>query len=165
MMQLETDRLLLVPLTAKQMWLWVRDLPTLEQELDCCYRAEPMEGVFLEIVRGQAEKTAGDEGNFLYHTFWLIIRKADRAVVGSADFKDVPDESGEIEIGYGLGKDFEHCGYMTEAVRAMCEWAMKQPGISHVTAETEPDGTASQNVLKRCGFSLFRQGQTCWWRL
>ena len=51
------------------------------------------------------------------------IRKSDNVVVGSADFKNVPDEKGQVEIGYGLGKAFEHEGYMTEAVRAMCSWA------------------------------------------
>ena len=89
----------------------------------------------------------------------------DRIVIGAADFKDVPDENGEIEIGYGLGKNFGKNGYMTEAVKAMCDWALKQPEISYVIAETNIDNPASQNILKRCGFSLFKQADTCWWRL
>ncbi|MDL2229083.1 GNAT family N-acetyltransferase [Treponema sp. OttesenSCG-928-L16] len=164
-MQLETERLCLVPLSARQIGLWTDDMGALEKELNCRYRAEPMEGLFLEIVRGQVEKTAGDTANYLYHTFWFLIRKTDRIVVGSADFKDMPDEQGEVEIGYGLGKDFEHRGYMTEAVGAMCAWALQQPGVSAVTAETDTDNPASQNILKRCGFSLYQQAETCWWRL
>ena len=124
-----------------------------------------MEGVFLEIVQGQVAKVKNDEGNYLYHTFWLLLRKADRIVVGSACFKDVPNDKREVEIGYGLGKDYEHKGYMTESVRAMCAWALRQPDISHVIAETEMDGPASENILKRCGFSLYRQAETRWWRL
>ncbi|MEY8298927.1 MAG: GNAT family N-acetyltransferase [Emergencia timonensis] len=50
-----------------------------------------------------------------------MVRKSDRVVIGSADFKDIPNEAQEVEIGYGLGKDFEHNGYMTEAVQAMCK--------------------------------------------
>jgi len=137
----------------------------LDEHLDCRYQAEPMEGFFLDIVRGQAEKTAGDADNYLYHSFWFLVRKSDRVVVGSADFKDVPDEKGEVEIGYGLGKEFEHQGYMTEAVGAMCEWALRQDGVSHVIAETETDGLASQAILKHCGFCLCERGETFWWRL
>lgn len=37
------------------------------------------------------------------------------------------------------GKAFEKQGYMTETVRALCAWAKQQPGVRHITAETEPD--------------------------
>ena len=164
-MQVETDRLYLIPLTAKQIRLWVEDVPALEKELNCTYQAEPMEGIFLEIVSGQAEKTNADEANYLYHSFWLLMRKSDRVVIGSADFKDIPNKNVEVEIGYGLGKEFEHNGYMTEAVKTMCDWALKQRDVFHVIAETDIDSPASQNILKRCGFSLYQQDDTCWWRL
>ena len=164
-MRLETQRLWIIPLTAKQLDLWGQDIPALERELDCSYQGEPLEDVFLEIVRGQAEKAAGDEGSYLYHTFWLLARKTDRTVVGSVCFKDAPDPKGDVEIGYGLGKAFEHQGYMTEAVQAMCDWALRQRGVSCVIAETQTDHLPSQNLLKRCVFTLYRQGETWWWRL
>lgn len=86
-------------------------------------------------------------------------------VVGSADFKDIPDENKEVEIGYGLGKEFEHNGYMTEAVKAMCDWAITQDNICHIIAETDIDSPRSQSILKRCGFSKYKQDETVWWRL
>ncbi|GHT02248.1 hypothetical protein FACS189440_09550 [Bacteroidia bacterium] len=76
-------------------------------KLNCTYWAEPMTGYFLDIVKSQLEITIHDEINYLYHSFWFIIRKTDRIVVGSADFKDVPNENKEVEIGYGLGKNYE----------------------------------------------------------
>lgn len=164
-MQLETERLYLVLLSANQLALWVNDLAALEKELNCSYQAEPMQGVFLEIVKGQIDKAFADEANYLYHSFWFLMRKPDRVVVGTAALKDVPSTSGEVEIGYGLGKKFEHNGYMTEAVKAMCDWALEQNDIAHVIAETEVGNTASQNILKRCGFSCYRQADTYWWRL
>lgn len=164
-MQLETERLWIIPLSAKQLSLWICDIPALERELQCAYQGEPVEGIFRDIVKGQAEKTAQDEANCLYHTFWFLVRKADRVAVGSDDFKNVPDQREEVEIGYGLGKDFEGRGYMTEAVRAMCAWALGQRGVSSVIAETEKNHFASQNVLRRCGFALYRQEETHWWRL
>lgn len=162
---METPRLILHPLTAEELSLWVYDLPTLEKKLDVLYRATPMEGIFAQIVAGQIAPTQSDPDGFLWHTFWLLIRRDDRVVVGAADFKDRPDTGGEVEIGYGLGEAFEHRGYMTEAVTALCAFAGAQPGVRAVTAETECDGYASQKVLKRCGFRLYRRGETLWWKL
>lgn len=163
-MTIETERFHLVPLSARQLALWTEDLASLEKELACVYLAEPMEGPFLEIVKEQLRITQSDPEHDVWHSFWLIIRKNDRAVVGSADFKGVPDGHGEVEIGYGLGKEFEHNGYMTEAVEAMCDWAFRQPGVASVIAETDLDGFASQRILKRCGFQQYRQGETLWWK-
>ena len=162
---IETDRLYLVPLTAQQLRLWVEDIPVLEKELNCHYCAEPMADIFLDIVKGQLDITKKDAANYLYHTFWFLIRKTDRVVVGSADFKDIPEENKEVEIGYGLGKEFEHNGYMTEAVKAMCDWAITQDNICHIIAETDIDSPRSQSILKRCGFSKYKQDETVWWRL
>jgi ribosomal-protein-alanine N-acetyltransferase len=162
---IETDRLYLIPLTANQLKLWIEDIPILEKELNCTYRAEPMEGIFLGIVKRQYKITVEDETNYLYHSFWFLIRKADRIVVGSADFKGLPNMDGEVEIGYGLGEEFEHNGYMTEAVKAMCQWAMKQEKIKYIIAETDIDGIPSQKILRRCGFKQYKQGDTLWWKL
>lgn len=41
---------------------------------------------------------------------------------------------------------------MTETVRALCAWAKQQPGVWHITAETEPDNRASQRIQQRAGF-------------
>ena len=164
-MTIQTQRLELVLLTTHQLKLWFEDIAALENELNCTYKAEPLEGVFLDIVKNQYEVTKNDPDNYLYHSFFFIIRKSDRIVVGSADFKNVPNEKGEVEIGYGLGAEYEHNGYMTEAVKGMCAFALAREDITAVIAETEVDNFASQRVLQRCGFKKYKQDETMWWRL
>lgn len=164
-MIIQTERLELILLTPNQLELWIEDITELEKELDCSYKAEAMEGLFLEIVKKQYEIIQKDLNNYLWHSFFLLIRKDDRVVVGSADFKDIPNENGEVEIGYGLGKEFEHNGYMTEAVNAMCEWVLKQNGVTSVIAETYLENLASQKILERCGFKKDKVGETFWWKL
>lgn len=164
-MIIQTERLELILLTPNQLRLWIDDINALERELNCSYRAELMEGFFLEIVKNQYEITIRDFDNYLWHSFFFLIRKEDRVVVGSADFKNIPNENAEVEIGYGLGKDFEHNGYMTEAVKAMCKLALKQKGVENVIAETDLDGFASQRILDRVGFKKYNQTDTIWWRL
>lgn len=162
---IETERLELYPLNVNQLKLWIEDIAALEKELSCSYAAEPMEGFFLDIVKGQLKITESDPDNYAWHSFWLLIRKTDRIVMGSADFKDIPNANKEVEIGYGLGKEFEHKGYMTETVKAMCKWAMEQERVSHIIAETDLEGFASQRILQRCGFVEMKREETVWWRL
>lgn len=162
-MRIETKRLELIVLDARQLRLWTENMPELEAELSCTYDAEPMEDSFLKIVKGQYAATDQDAGNEPWHSFWWIVRKADRKVVGSADFK-APPENGTVEIGYGLGAAHERRGYMTETVEAMCQWAFSQPGVSAVIAETETDNLPSQRVLHRCGFAEYERGKTIWWK-
>lgn len=164
-MNIETERLTIVALTPEQLDLWTHHMAELEKELLCSYKAEPMEGFFRAIVCVQADKAKKDPSNYLWHTFWLIIRKSDHCVVGSIDFKDIPNSHGEVEIGYGLGHDFEHNGYMTETVKAFCGWALQQEGVNHIIAETDLDGVPSQKILKRCGFKEYARDYTVWWRL
>lgn len=160
-----TERLSLILLDARQMRLWADNLPALEKELGVVYLAETVDDDFRQMLLKQAEAEQRDPGNELWRGFWWLIRLSDRTVVGSADFKHPPDERGETEIGYGLGENYRHCGYMTEAVKAMCALALKQEEISAVTAETLTDNIPSQHVLTRCGFSPYRQDETLWWRL
>ena len=163
-MQLETQRLILLPLTAAQLEQWVNDLPALEQALGCRYEGEPIDGFFGKIVAGQIAPCKAHPDQLLYHTFWLILLKESRVAVGAADFKAPPNEAGEVEMGYGLGKLHKKHGYMTETVAAMKAWALNQPGVGAVIAETEADNLPSQQVLRRCGFALHHQNETLWWR-
>lgn len=170
-MKLTTERLELIPLTLTQMEHWIYDLPMLEKELRCHYEGDEVSGFFADIVKGQLDIIKSDPENYFWHSFWFMLRKSDRVVVGSADFKAPPNEQGEVEIGYGLSPQFEHHGYMTETVQAMCTWALNQSGVTHVIADTDPDNYASQRILERCGFKRDYEadkqkgGETIWWRL
>lgn len=142
----------------------IEDIFSFEKQFNCSYQAEPLKEFFLEIVQQQLSITELDSENYLWHSFWILLRKSDRVIVGLIDFKDLPNSNGEVEIGYGLGKPFEHNGYMTETVKAICKWAKKQKGVSHIIAETDIDGFASQKFLNNCGFIEYEHKETSWWR-
>ncbi len=163
-MTIETERLTLIALKPDMLRLLADDIPALERELSCVYDAEKIDGHMLDITRKQYEVALADPENYVWHSFFLFLRREDRTVVGSADFKAPPDENGDVEIGYGLGESQRGRGYMTEAVSAMCRWA-KENGAKRVIAETLTDNEKSQNVLKRCGFRLYKSGDTFWWEL
>lgn len=85
-----------------------------------------------------------------WYSIWMIERK-DGAHVGDLCFKGL-NADGSVEIGYGILDEQQGKGYATEAVGAAVLWALRQPGVTRVEAETEPENLASQRVLEKCGF-------------
>lgn len=159
---LQSERLLLLPLTADQLRLLCYEPQALEWALGIRYEGEPLEEL-LDILAGQLPRMEQDPENWLWDTFWLIVRREDAVCVGTIDFKAPPDAAGAVEIGYGLGEGHRGSGYMTEAARTLCGWALARPEVTAVTAETLPENRPSQNVLRRCGFVPAQQAG--WWRL
>lgn len=136
-MQLETERLRILPLP--QLKLRLEGMPRFEHEAT----APPAE--LAEEIPSACPWAAN----------WQIIWKERNCSVGSAGFMNVPDETGEVEIRCGIAPAFQRRGFMTEALRAIAAWALEQPGVTGVIAETEPENTASRRVLARCGFKRF----------
>lgn len=88
----------------------------------------------------------------VWYAVWLMELKDNPGIiVGDLCFKGLND-NGMVEIGYGLRDGFCGFGYMTESVKAVCGWALKQEGVQKVEAETDPDNKASQKILTNCGF-------------
>ena len=85
-----------------------------------------------------------------WYAIWVIEEK-DGTQVGDLSFKGLAAD-GSVEIGYGIDEHYQGQGYATEAVKAAVLWALQQPGVVRVEAETDPDNRASQRVLEKCGF-------------
>ena len=86
-----------------------------------------------------------------WYAIWMIESK-DGTHIGELCFKGL-SEDGIAEIGYGIAEDYQGCGYATEAVSALADWALTQPGVTCVTAETEESNIASKRVLEKSGFA------------
>ena len=85
---------------------------------------------------------------------WYAIRMIELkngTHIGELCFKGV-DEYGSVEIGYGISENYQHCGYATEAVNAVVDWALMQNSVNCVTAEVDEDNIASVRVLEKSGF-------------
>ena len=86
-----------------------------------------------------------------WYAIWMIELK-DGTHIGELCFKGF-SEDGSVEIGYGIEEDYQDCGYATEAVSALVDWALKQTGVFQIEAEAEESNTASIKVLEKCGFT------------
>lgn len=85
-----------------------------------------------------------------WYAIWMIELKGGTHI-GELCFKGIT-ENGSAEIGYGIAEEYQGHGYAAEAVSALADRALKQPGAICVTAETEASNIASQRVLKKAGF-------------
>lgn len=90
-----------------------------------------------------------------WYTYWLVIVQAESFGAGLIGFKGAPDVDGLVEIGYGIDPHVQRHGYMSEALRAMTEWAFLHEACHGITAtRVLRTNLASQHVLENCGFRL-----------
>lgn len=64
------------------------------------------------------------------------------------------DDLHEPEIFYYLLAEYRGCGFATEAVKAVTEWALENNHIPYLIGTVAVDNVKSQRVLERCGYQL-----------
>ena len=83
--------------------------------------------------------------------FSLIVRLEDGVVIGEIGFVAPPRE-GAVTIGYAIVPAARGQGFATEAIAALSDWALAQPDVAEVNAQTLPDNEPSARALLRAGF-------------
>lgn len=150
--ELETPRLRIVPLWPAELERLLAGMKELEAALGLNSSGQELDDHTREAMKYLYNLGRETPDSFPWITNWQIIRRRDHIAVGSACFMNVPNAAGEVEVGYGIHPPFQRQGYMGEALEALCRWALAQPGVDGVTAQTEPDNAPSRRVLARCGF-------------
>jgi RimJ/RimL family protein N-acetyltransferase len=55
---------------------------------------------------------------------------------------------------------------MTEAIGAVAQWALKQPEVLAILAETDIDNISSHRTLSKNSFIVYKKVENMiWWRL
>jgi RimJ/RimL family protein N-acetyltransferase len=81
----------------------------------------------------------------------LIVLRATGEAVGSLGYGGPPDAEGVVVVGYSVYPAFRGRGYASEALPALVEWALAQPGVRRVRAIIPPDNTPSFKVAEHAG--------------
>jgi len=87
----------------------------------------------------------------------LAVERRRGVLIGSGGFIALPDETGTVELGFGLVPAFFAQGYASEIARAMLTRAFADPTVKTVIGRCRPDNDASRRLLIRLGFD---QGDT-----
>lgn len=91
------------------------------------------------------------------HTFWIVERKADGALLGFCGLKRVNAPGapfpGDFEVGWRLREDTWGQGMAKEAAIASLDLAFERFGAPHVVALTVRGNASSQGLMKRLGMN------------
>jgi len=97
---------------------------------------------------------------------WIVIHKADQAVIGDIGFMGGPDQQGVVEIGYSIVPEYRNQGYATEMAHRLIAWAFQEKGINVVTAKCLDDNVGSIKVLEKVGMHrLEPEGNRLKWEI
>jgi len=84
---------------------------------------------------------------------WLILDD-ERRVAGECGVKAPPDESGRVEIGYGLAAPSRGHGLGLRAVGELLYELASTGLVREVVAGVHPGNIASRRLLERLGFTV-----------
>lgn len=83
---------------------------------------------------------------------WVIVLRDSGELAGGIEIRPEAGAGHRIEIGYILARRHWGQGYMTEALRAVSDWALAQPGVHRVWAECDVENVGSARVMEKAGF-------------
>jgi RimJ/RimL family protein N-acetyltransferase len=113
----------------------------------------PMQGTLIAVEAFvRAVDNGADPGAY---GVYQLVRSGDDLVVGDIGFHGPPSPGGSVTVGYGLAPGARGQGYATEALRAVVAWALAQPEVSVVEADTTHANLPSQRVMERAGMRLY----------
>lgn len=164
---IETERLILKPLTYEQLEKYIKCDNSLEIELGLNKTSRTISSELKEAFEQTILPNVADKSkNYLYSTLWTAISKVDNKMIGDLCFVGEPNADGEIEIGYGTYEEFQNKGFMTEIVGGIIEWTKKQPLVKSIIASTDKTNKASFKVLEKNNFIKIDQTETLFnWKL
>jgi RimJ/RimL family protein N-acetyltransferase len=164
---IETERIILKPLSYSQLLKYIKDDNSLEVELNLNATSRKISSELKEALEQTILPNVADTTkDYLFHTLWTIISKDANKMVGDICIVGEPNAEGEIEIGYGTYDEFRRKGFMTEAVSAIIKWATNQPKVLSIFASTEKENTASYKILLKNNFmKIGETGSLLNWKL
>lgn len=158
---IETNRLILKPLTYNQLLKYARCDHSLESELNLKQNTRVISPELMEALEQTILPNVADETkNYLYSTLWTAILKSENIMIRDVCIVGEPNSLGEIEIGYGTYDEFQNKGYMTEIVGGIIEWAKMQTEVKSIIATTEKSNKASSKVLEKNDFQMIDESAT-----
>lgn len=93
------------------------------------------------------------------HSFgrWAIVHKADKKLIGWCGLAFL-DQTEEIEIGYGIAKEYWGGGLTTEAAEATIRYGFEELKLDRIVAVAMPENIASRRIMEKIGMRFEKTG-------
>ena len=157
MPELQTERLQIVTLTPVLLRLALQDRIALARALDDIKVPSEWPGPDFGEIIPFVIKHLEEQPDQVEWNANLIIHRADQVIIGDAGFRDGPDETGTIEIGYSIIPGYRRQGYAFEATQALVQWAFTQDEVKRIVAECVSDNPGSIRILEKLGMQQVSQ--------
>lgn len=165
MIEINTKRLRIIPLNIDYLKLLINNPRELELILALNESYSDLSSELIKAMEVRLSKVIVDEQNYIWYTNWIIVSKDKNHNIGGIMIKGLPNKHGEVVIGYYTLTEYQGNGYMTEAVRNMKNWLLRQPDVRFVIADTEKDNIASHKVLEKTGAKMYEETEELYfWR-
>lgn len=159
---IQTERVLLAPIDptdGPELWLAVsgsrpylqRWLPWVQFHTDPAASTRFAEACAVDWDQGRALR-------------FVIRERAHRTLAGVVGLESCIHLHRSCELGYWLRREATHRGLMTEASRAILDFAFRQMGAHRLRVAAATDNHASLSVIGRLGFrfeGIARQAEWC----
>jgi len=164
---LETERLKLIPLQAKSLALALEDYDTMQTELGLKVIKTFLEDEeMLYAMKVRLVKVLENLENYWWFTNWAIVLKEENIIIGYIILKGLPNEAGEVIIGYDIDEDYRRKRFATEAIDNLILWIFANPKALSVIADTEKDNIPSCKLLEHIGACRYKETEELvWWRI
>lgn len=84
--------------------------------------------------------------------FWAIVLIESDRVIGKCTLWQFSERNLRAEVGYVLRREYWRRGLMTDALRAMLDYAFSTLGLHRLEADTDDNNVASLALLEKLGF-------------
>jgi RimJ/RimL family protein N-acetyltransferase len=125
------------------------NLTVSNQVIDPPIQAEIADAIDFWIV-----KVSQNEENYPWFTNWEVVLKEKNTSIGGIGLTGMPDDQGQVMVGYGMDNTYHNQGFASESLQAIIQWVFENPQARSLIAETNEDNIASQKVLTKNGFQL-----------
>ena len=81
---------------------------------------------------------------------WAVVHKDEGKMIGWCGLVFL-DGTPEVEVGYGVAREYWGQGLMTEAARASLRYGFEKVGLERIVAVAMPENLASRRIMEKLG--------------
>jgi RimJ/RimL family protein N-acetyltransferase len=166
MIKLATEQLIITPLTYRQMEMWNTSSLQFEGELGYQLAQKDMGSVFLKELKDKILKIKNDRINYFWITYWIIVLKEEKKIIGTIGFDGSPEEDGILNLDFQIYTGYEGKGFLSETLNRFLAWAFKQDLVEKIHTITSSSDDIAIEALEEFDFVCIDQETRDWtWEL
>ncbi len=106
----------------------------------------------IEAIQQEPDSWTSKNKEYLFHTFWLMVLKETKTIVGQFEFNGHPNSKGEVEIFFMVEEPYRRKGIATESMIEILKWGCKTKLFRKVFIETDFRNKAAMASLQKLSF-------------